>query len=57
MNDISTLDTTMGNITQLSVCGYKSIKKPGLPEKMQWNRYVVQHPKIAAKCDCIATQD
>jgi len=41
MTDISIIDTTIENITKFGVCGYKSIKKPGLPEKMEWlqNRF------------------
>ena len=38
MKDISIIDTTIENITQFGVCGYKNIKKPGLPEKMNWLR-------------------
>ncbi len=38
MNDISIIDTNIENIAQYGVCGYKSITKPGLPEKMRWLR-------------------
>ena len=30
------IDTTMDNIHQLGVCGYKSMKRPGFPEKIGW---------------------
>ena len=30
------IDTNIGNITQYGVCGYKDIKKPGYPEKLNW---------------------
>lgn len=36
MNDISVIDATIEDITQYGVCGYKSLKKPGLPEKVNW---------------------
>lgn len=36
MGTISIIDTTVENITKFGVCGYKSVKKPGLPEKMEW---------------------
>ncbi len=38
MKNISIIDTNIENIVQYGVCGYKSIKKPGLPEKMKWLR-------------------
>lgn len=38
MSDTSIIDMTMDNIAQYGVCGYKSTKKPGLPEKMKWLR-------------------
>lgn len=36
MGNIKIIDTTMENLGQFGVCGYKSIKKPGLPQKMNW---------------------
>ncbi len=36
MNDISIINTTIENISQYGVCGYKSIKKEGFPEKFEW---------------------
>ncbi len=38
LKDIAIIDTTIENIAQLGVCGYKNVKKPGLPEKMDWLR-------------------
>jgi hypothetical protein len=38
MKDVSIFDTTLENIDQFGVCGYKSIKKPGFPEKLTWLR-------------------
>lgn len=36
MKEISIIDTTIENITTFGVCGYKNIKKPGFPEKIEW---------------------
>ena len=35
-NNIKIIDTTMENIRDFGVCGYKSMKKPGYPEKLEW---------------------
>jgi len=34
--EIKIIDTTADNILELGVCGYKSLKKPGFPEKLEW---------------------
>ena len=36
MDDIRIIDTTMGNILELGVCGYKNQKREGFPEKVAW---------------------
>jgi len=36
MEDISIIDTDGRNIRELGVCGYKSMKRPGFPEKVGW---------------------
>lgn len=36
MGNLSIYDTTVENITQFGVCGYKNPKKEGLPEKLGW---------------------
>jgi len=33
---LSIIDTTIENITNFGVCGYKSLKKEGFPEKLKW---------------------
>jgi YoaP-like len=38
MEDISIIDTNIENIALYGTCGYKNIRKPGLPEKMNWLR-------------------
>ena len=38
MKDISIIDTNSENIALYGLCGYKSMKKPGLPEKIEWCR-------------------
>jgi hypothetical protein len=41
MKEIKIIDTNSKNILDYGVCGYKDIKKPGYPEKINWlkNRY------------------
>ena len=36
MTDVSIIDTTMDNVLDLGVCGYKNIKREGFPEKLDW---------------------
>jgi hypothetical protein len=36
MNDIEIIDITPENILEHGICGYKSIKKEGFPEKVAW---------------------
>ncbi len=36
MRTISIIDTTLENIHEFGVCGYKNPKKEGFPEKLQW---------------------
>jgi hypothetical protein len=36
MNGIKIVDTNMENILDYGVCGYKDIKRPGYPEKINW---------------------
>ena len=38
MSNITIIDTTISNISDFGICGYKNLKKPGLPEKMNWLR-------------------
>jgi hypothetical protein len=34
--NISIIDTSWENILEYGVCGYKSMKRPGYPEKIEW---------------------
>jgi len=34
--DISIINTTLDNISQFGVCGYKNLKKEGFPQKFAW---------------------
>ncbi len=36
MAEIKIIDTHADNILEYGVCGYKNIKRPGYPEKIQW---------------------
>ena len=36
MEEIKIIDTNSDNILELGVCGYKNIKTPGFPEKVDW---------------------
>ncbi len=36
MKEIEIIDTDSDNIFELGVCGYKNIKTPGFPEKVEW---------------------
>ena len=36
MTNISIIDTTIDNVSQFGVCGYKNIKKDGFREKFDW---------------------
>jgi hypothetical protein len=36
MNEIKIIDITPENILEYGVCGYKSLKKEGFPEKVAW---------------------
>ena len=36
MKGISIIDTNSENILDYGVCGYKDIKRPGYPEKINW---------------------
>lgn len=36
MNDMNIIDTNNDNILQYGICGYKSIKRAGFPEKVEW---------------------
>ena len=36
MDAIQIIDTDSGNIHDLGICGYKSPKRPGFPEKVSW---------------------
>lgn len=36
MEGISIIDTTLDNIAQYGVCGYKNPKREGFPEKLEW---------------------
>lgn len=36
MKDIHIIDTTMDNIQEFGICGYKNPKRPGYPEKLDW---------------------
>lgn len=38
MENIRIIDTTADNILDYGVCGYKSLKRPGYPEKIEWLR-------------------
>ena len=38
MDDIRIIDTTENNILDLGICGYKSLKSEGFPEKVGWLR-------------------
>jgi GNAT superfamily N-acetyltransferase len=38
MHNFQIIDTNADNILQLGVCGYKSLKRPGFPEKVDWLR-------------------
>ncbi|MBN1996772.1 GNAT family N-acetyltransferase [candidate division KSB1 bacterium] len=41
MKNVKIIDTHAGNIREFGVCGYKSIKRAGYPEKLDWleNRF------------------
>ncbi len=34
--NISIIDTNSDNILEYGICGYKSMKRPGYPEKIAW---------------------
>jgi len=36
MKGVTIIDTTIDNISRFGVCGYKSLKKEGFPEKFEW---------------------
>jgi len=36
MNEVQIIDTNMDNILEYGVCGYKSIKREGFPQKVAW---------------------
>ena len=36
MNKVKMVDTDMDAILEYGVCGYKSMKRPGFPEKVGW---------------------
>lgn len=36
MDAVEIIDTTPDNVLEYGVCGYKNIKKPGLPQKVAW---------------------
>ncbi len=36
MENIKIIDTNPDNVQEFGVCGYKSMKKPGMPEKYDW---------------------
>lgn len=36
MNEVQIIDTNMDNILNYGVCGYKSIKREGFPQKAAW---------------------
>jgi hypothetical protein len=36
MEEISIIDTTIDNVGNYGVCGYKNVKKEGFPEKFEW---------------------
>ena len=36
MGEISIIDTNSENILEYGVCGYKDLKRPGYPEKINW---------------------
>ena len=36
MEEIKIIDTNANNILEYGVCGYKDIKRPGYPEKIEW---------------------
>ncbi|MCD4819365.1 MAG: YoaP domain-containing protein [Candidatus Cloacimonetes bacterium] len=36
MSEITIIDTTMDNILNFGVCGYKNIKRDGYPQKLSW---------------------
>lgn len=36
MKGISIIDTTIDDVLKYGVCGYKNIKRPGFPEKVEW---------------------
>lgn len=36
MNEIRIIDTTLNNVYETGLCGYKSPKRPGFPEKVDW---------------------
>jgi len=47
MQDIKIVDTNAENILDFGVCGYKSIKRPGFPEKVDWfKRRLIEDMKI-----------
>ena len=36
MTDVHIIDTNAGNILEHGICGYKSLKRPGFPQKVEW---------------------
>lgn len=42
MNDFQIIDATSDNILDYGVCGYKSLKRPGYPERIDWIKEWVQ---------------
>ncbi|MCP4608604.1 MAG: GNAT family N-acetyltransferase [Planctomycetes bacterium] len=38
MSNVQIIDTNMDNILEYGVCGYKSLKRDGFPEKVEWLR-------------------
>ena len=36
MSKVSVVDTNLENIFKFGICGYKNIKKDGLPQKVEW---------------------
>ena len=36
MADVQIIELTRDNIRELGICGYKSLKKEGFPEKVAW---------------------
>jgi len=35
---VKIIDTHSENVRQLGICGYKSMKRPGFPEKVEWSK-------------------